>query len=139
LFNPTRVQQGDEYPLRVRTLGSAETLRRPTAAPLAEIYDASTGTLVWSGQLPPQSPRSVVGAFMYRLLLEFPVGVYAVVYTYFVGAEQMVKVEHFQIVEGGNAKGEVIAGVWTTQPTMRHIIMETITGDLFKGGNPIVS
>ncbi len=138
-YNTPRLQQGGELLLRCQCVNADGRIVAPAAAPTVTIY-SSIGASVWTGRLPPQNSRSTTGVFMLPLFLNsaFQVGDYFAFITWYTGAVNMGTVYRFEVVPGGNTKGQIIAGILTTQPQVRHIVHETVTGELFKGGNPVV-
>lgn len=134
-----RRQLGQEIEFRVSCTNASRVQVAPDAAPEVRVYNAS-GVRVLTRSIPTQDKPGATGVFMLAQHLDsnFAVGRYYVRTTWTTGAHSGVQLDCFEVIPGGDANGQVISMTWTTLPHFRHLIYQTDTGQLFKGGNPTV-
>lgn len=134
-----RFQLGDSIPLSLGTRTGDGVLgpQLPSAAPVAKTYDAS-GTLVETIKLPIKNRYKVTAYFekRHRLSSSYSAGRYLIVYQWVISATTYQAAAVFDIIEGGNADGAVIALQGVSRPEAIKVLYETESGKLNVGRNP---
>ena len=132
-----RHRLGDWLTLSVRTTDAVGTPTLPTDAPTAAIYSASTR--VETVSLPIADRYKVTAFFKRHIQLDsdYSAGYYQVVYDWNIsGGYHGTKVEHFQVVAGGDADGAVISVEKLERPEAQYLLYKVDSGAILAGRNP---
>lgn len=135
-----RYQQGQEVPFWVRCTDSSGTPVNPDAAPSVDVSLAGTGVIQAQKLVPVQDPAATTGFFQGFLYLDdtFAVGTYTLNFRWqvggFVGADSSV----FEVVDGGDPSGQVLAMTYYHQPQADFYVQQRTSGRIYQGKNPRV-
>ncbi len=138
---------GDEIPLGVLTTDSSGVPALPDACPTMKIY-SSTGQVTqgWlpgglggtSSLVPVLDRYGATGLFGVRLLLgpAFSTGLYTVKYSWTVSAVRGAELDTFEVLPGGDIKGNAISMFFHRQAQADFIVREQDSGRLLANRNP---
>lgn len=132
-----RRQLGQEIFLAVLTVDGNGTPTIPDNVPTMKIYTGS-GTLVLARSIPIFDRYGTTGLFAYRQFLDgrFASGQYRVTYAWSISGTRYLDEDGFEIVDGGNADGAVLAMTTFVKPQATFIVQDLSSGKTVKGRNP---
>jgi len=132
-----RKQLGEEIDISVVTTDSSGTPSTPTSAPTLRIYNSSF-TKVETILMPPSDYPQVIGKFAHTVLLgwSYAVGRYSWRASYTAGGSSGVQSGYFEIVEGGNADGSIIAIAAMQNPDGTVLVQHTDNDTFLLSRNP---
>lgn len=133
-----RYELGDEPTFQIVCRDVNKTPTVPTDCPTADVWSGTTKVV---NQLIPVLDRYGTTAafqFVFKLDSRFAVGQYSVDYRYKLGATHVVETDHFEVIAGGNADGNVIAMTFYDRPHADFLVYQLDTGKIAAGRNPTV-
>lgn len=133
-----RWQYGEEKALGVLTTNAAGVPTWPDAAPQVDFYGAAGKIASLARSLPALERAFTTGLFQGELFLDnqAPVGLVRVVYRWTVGSFAGSVVDSFEVIQGGDSKGYVLALDDFSRPQADFLIQELSSGRLRAGKNP---
>lgn len=122
--------------MRVLCRDANQQPANPTEAPTLVVLSSSG--VILSKQIPQIDPKGQTGLFAYRLFLNgvYGVGYYRALFRYRVGSHIEIAEDSFEIMEGGDQDGAVIALHDYVQPNAEYLLQQRDGGRLFAGANP---
>lgn len=136
-----RTQLGIEIPLGVQCFNASGNAVAPDACPTMTIYSGTTNTPVIAAySIPVRDRFNATGQFAYRQFLDtrFASGKYWVLYKWTASTFSGHVLDVFDIVDGGDPKGQYISLFFMQKPSADFIVGQTDGGILTKGRNPRV-
>lgn len=136
-----RYKLGDAVPLYVKTVDTNGVATLPDDCPTVKVWNSS-GTLILNQKMPIIERFTQTGNFCYPLFLGvlWATGTYTAVYYWTTGSQTFngLDCDTFEIVDGGNKDGNVIAMYFFDRPQAKYVVYETDSGVLIQGRNPTV-
>lgn len=128
-----RYQRGQQIPIVLGLPGRADGL------PYVLITDPSESPF-GEAMMVPYIPGHLVSSFLYKTFIRLPggaaLGTYTVSFTYTIAGVPGTQASEFDVVEGGDSGGEVIAMFDYDRPEARYLLVQLATGKLVQGRNP---
>ena len=134
-------QLGDEIPLQLQCYNATYTPASPDSAPTVRFYKDATATADVSGVLiESQDLRTVTGLFCGKIILDgrFSTGQWTAVFSWGVSAFSGKELKFFEIVSGGDPRGEIISMTWFDRRAFASLVWQTNSGNIISGRNPRV-
>lgn len=131
-----RYQIGQDVPLAVQCVDNDGNPTQPDTAPLARIY--RNGLFLRDMRVPIETDADATGRFRGRYTLgnsDAP-GYYAVVYLYGSFALERGDFDCFEVVDGGDPSGSVLAAYSLTRPDGDYVLAHLAAGRLAAGQTP---
>jgi hypothetical protein len=134
-----RYQLGETLPLLAQTHDANGVAATPADVPTVKIWN-SAGALVLARKMPSIERFTQTGRFLLPVFLNgvFATDLYRAVYHYNVSTYRGLDVDYFQVIDGGNADGNVISMYFFDRPQAKYIVYQTDAGVLIQGRNPTV-
>lgn len=110
----------------------------PTYVPGIKVKRASDEATVLNQLMPVVDKTVQVGLFCSRIFLGslFAVGMHSVTMTYTVGAKVGIENRVFEVMAGGDPRGQVLSLYYLHKPHNDYLVYQAEAGVILKGTNP---
>lgn len=133
-----RYRLGDHVPLFMLTHDANGTPTAPSDPPLAVVWKGNTKLTTFRMPITERYVQTGTFAHFIRLGEDYAVGPYSVIYHYTAGSYVGLDQDDFEIVEGGDPDGAVIALHFLQRPQAGYLVAQFDSGRLWAGRNPRV-
>lgn len=132
-------QLGDTVDVRVQTKTGALVPTNPDAAPTYKIYKDADSSTTATGSLPIQDKWGTTGVFLGNVFLDsaFSAGTFCVLVQWAISSTAGSEILTFEIVSGGDARGEVISLYPYSKRDSEFLVWQTNSGHLVTGRGPM--
>jgi hypothetical protein len=135
-----RYQVGQKVPLGCFCIDANGVPTPPAAAPTMDIFSPANALIISADLVPIVDPANAPGYFQQNWFLTSyytAVGLYTVIYHWVIGSAPAFQSEDtFEVVDGGNYSGSIIALHYHDRPWAQNLIYQMDGGNLAKGRNP---